>query len=492
MSPHRAIGSHGTLPWHIPEDLAHFKQLTWGHTVLMGRKTYESLPHGALPGRRNIVLSQTLTKLPDGEVCRSLKEALALVSNDEEVFVMGGASVYREALPWALRIFITLVDEEPEAADTFFPAFDESQWLETKHEQHPGFAFTDAKLPESASRIDWDKLLDFGTRQSIRGVLLYGIKKLPADGPHPTFPQLKRWLKTSIAIKTTNIQVYRDAVTLSQCFHKETGGESVVMKGQANALRYPDPYIREPGDIDLWTTATTKQLIRWAHSHDPKGSVEYHHVDLNTLATPVELHYVPSFMGNLFYEWRMRQWFKKEKPRQFGNKAVLPDGLGEIGILEPSFDCIFLYFPIVTHDAPLLLRGHRLPAGDRLLLPAQRHAERRRIHHANGQKAQHAQVYSYRDVCPPGSLRLAGGQTAVRSRQPVQLPRLVPVEPIQVGDPAQSAFCQGVSRRGRLWTADRALLACGLQVLAVFLGRLSSVFDRQLPVDNVVEAYDGL
>lgn len=207
----------------------------------------------------------------------------------------------------------------------------------------------DAKLPESASSIDWDKLLDFGTRQSIRGVLLYGIKKLPADGPHPTFPQLKRWLKTSIAIKTTNIQVYRDAVTLSQCFHKETGGESVVMKGQANALRYPDPYIREPGDIDLWTTATTKQLIRWAHSHDPKGSVEYHHVDLNALATPVELHYVPSFMGNLFYEWRMRQWFKKEKPRQFGNKAVLPDGLGEIGILEPSFDCIFQLSHMMHH-----------------------------------------------------------------------------------------------------------------------------------------------
>ena len=66
---------------------------------------------------------------------------MALVSNDEEVFVMGGASVYREALPLASRIFITLVDEEPEAADTFFPAFDKSQWLETKHEQHPGFAF---------------------------------------------------------------------------------------------------------------------------------------------------------------------------------------------------------------------------------------------------------------------------------------------------------------------------------------------------------------
>ena len=143
MSPHRAIGAHGTLPWHIPEDLARFKQLTWGHTVLMGRKTYASLPHGALPGRRNIVLSRTITELPGCEIYRSLEEGLSHVSNEEEVFVMGGASVYREALPLATRLFITLVDREPEAADTFFPTFDESQWKETKQGQHQGFAFTE-------------------------------------------------------------------------------------------------------------------------------------------------------------------------------------------------------------------------------------------------------------------------------------------------------------------------------------------------------------
>jgi hypothetical protein len=207
----------------------------------------------------------------------------------------------------------------------------------------------DAAVPETIGSIDWDALLDFGKRQSIRGVLLHGIQKLPASAPHPSFPQLKRWLQQSIAIKTANIQTYRDAVTVTQRFHEETGCDSVVMKGQANALRYPDPYMREPGDIDLWTTATTKQLIRWAHSHDAKGSVEYHHVDLNVLPTPVELHYVPSFMGNLFYEWRMRRWFKKEKPRQFGNKATLPDGLGEIGILEPSFDCVFQLSHMMHH-----------------------------------------------------------------------------------------------------------------------------------------------
>lgn len=207
----------------------------------------------------------------------------------------------------------------------------------------------DAGVPETTGSIDWDVLLDFGKRQSIRGVLLHGIRKLPDDAPHPSFPQLKRWLQQRIAIKTANIRIYRDAVNVTRRFHEETGCDSVVMKGQANALRYPDPYMREPGDIDLWTTAATKPLIRWAHSHDPRGSIEYHHVDLNVLATPVELHYVPSFMGNLFYEWRMRRWFKKEKPGQFGNKATLPDGLGEIGVLEPSFDCVFQLSHMMHH-----------------------------------------------------------------------------------------------------------------------------------------------
>lgn len=143
LSPQGAIGAHGTLPWHIPEDLARFKALTWGHTVLMGRKTYASLPHGALPGRRNIVLSRTLTRLPHCEVYPSLEEALQHCAQDEAVFVMGGASVYRAALPLATRLYITFVEKEPADADTFFLAFDKDGWREEKHEQHPGFAFTE-------------------------------------------------------------------------------------------------------------------------------------------------------------------------------------------------------------------------------------------------------------------------------------------------------------------------------------------------------------
>ncbi len=151
----RAIGCNNKLPWSIPEDLAHFKTMTMGHPVIMGRKTYESLPHGALPGRRNIVLSKSLSLLPDAEVYSSLELAVKACvkrpggttpypqdpSETPMAFVIGGASVYRQALPLASKLFITLVDDSPVNADAFFPVIDPKQWVETKKEKHQGFSF---------------------------------------------------------------------------------------------------------------------------------------------------------------------------------------------------------------------------------------------------------------------------------------------------------------------------------------------------------------
>lgn len=206
-----------------------------------------------------------------------------------------------------------------------------------------------AELPASTHDLDWDGLFKFGTSQCVRGVLFGGIKKLKGSDPHPTPEQLKQWLAFLAAIKKANVQVYRDADFITRAYKKETGFDSVVMKGQANALLYPDSYVREPGDIDLWTTASTKQVIRWARRHDPKATIGYHHIDVNGLRTPVEVHYIPSFMGNLFYEWRLRRYFEKEKTKQFGNKRVLPDDLGEIGVLCPDFDCIFQLTHMMHH-----------------------------------------------------------------------------------------------------------------------------------------------
>ena len=206
-----------------------------------------------------------------------------------------------------------------------------------------------AELPASISDIDWDGLFKFGTSQCIRGVLFGGIKKLKSSDPHPTAKQLNLWLTYVSIIKKSNVQVYRDADFITRAFKKDTGFDTVVMKGQANALLYPSPYIREPGDIDLWTTASTKQVIRWARCRDQKAIIGYHHIDVSGLRTPVEVHYIPSFMGNLFYEWRLRRYFGKEKAKQFDNKKALPDDLGEIGVLSPDFDSIFQLSHMMHH-----------------------------------------------------------------------------------------------------------------------------------------------
>lgn len=134
----RAIGHDNRLLFRLPDDLKRFKALTTGHTVLMGRNTYDSLPKGALPNRRNIVLSRSLKSLPGCEVFPSLEAALQVCAPDEQVFVIGGAAVYRAALPMADRLALTLIDAEAKEADTFFPEWDDgSSWQLVSEEHHP-------------------------------------------------------------------------------------------------------------------------------------------------------------------------------------------------------------------------------------------------------------------------------------------------------------------------------------------------------------------
>ncbi len=132
-----AIGYQNKLLYWLPNDLKRFKTLTSGHTIVMGRKTFESLPKGALPNRRNLVLTRNAEfSAPGVEAFPSLLSALAACGNDEEIYVIGGASVYAEALPAADRLCLTFVDDIPEAADAFFPTINVNQWQEVAREDH--------------------------------------------------------------------------------------------------------------------------------------------------------------------------------------------------------------------------------------------------------------------------------------------------------------------------------------------------------------------
>lgn len=120
------IGDKNTLLWHIKEDMKHFRSLTTGHPVVMGRKTYDSLGR-PLPNRRNVVITRQDIAIEGCEIAHSLEEALALFTPDEEVFVIGGAQIYAEAMPLADRFYLTVV-EHPYEGDTAFPAWDREAW----------------------------------------------------------------------------------------------------------------------------------------------------------------------------------------------------------------------------------------------------------------------------------------------------------------------------------------------------------------------------
>ncbi len=123
-----AIGLKGDMPWHIPEDLKHFKKLTTGFPVIMGRKTYESLPCGPLKNRKNIVITRKKSLDADGVfVAANPREALELANSEEEVFIIGGGEIYNIFLPLADKIYLTEIDSEF-PADTFFPLMDKKKW----------------------------------------------------------------------------------------------------------------------------------------------------------------------------------------------------------------------------------------------------------------------------------------------------------------------------------------------------------------------------
>jgi dihydrofolate reductase len=135
IAENNAIGKDNGLLWHLPADLKHFKQITNGHTIIMGRKTFDSMGK-PLPNRRNIVITRNADlKIEGAEVTTSLDDALALCKTEEEVFIIGGAEIYKEALDKTDRIYLTTVHQGFEG-DAYFPELDRNKWVETAREEH--------------------------------------------------------------------------------------------------------------------------------------------------------------------------------------------------------------------------------------------------------------------------------------------------------------------------------------------------------------------
>jgi len=135
MAKNRTIGINNTLPWRCPEDLKHFKALTMGHHMIMGRKTFDSIGK-PLPGRTTVVVSRNKSlKIEGCTIAHSLQEAVAACAGDTEIFVVGGAELYTQALPLADRLYLTEIQQDI-AGDAFFPSFSLNNWQEISRERH--------------------------------------------------------------------------------------------------------------------------------------------------------------------------------------------------------------------------------------------------------------------------------------------------------------------------------------------------------------------
>ena len=146
IAENNVIGKNNDLIWHISEDLKRFKSITSGHTIIMGRKTYESLPFKPLPRRKNIVISSKNIKFEGAVTVKSPKEAIDLCKNEDEIFICGGAAIYEAFLPKAEKFYLTQVHESF-SGDTFFPEINFDDWLilnsvDNKHDKKTGFRYS--------------------------------------------------------------------------------------------------------------------------------------------------------------------------------------------------------------------------------------------------------------------------------------------------------------------------------------------------------------
>ena len=152
VAKNNAIGLNNELLYRLSNDLKRFKALTTGHTIIMGRKTFESLPKGALPNRRNIVMSrQEGLRYENAECYRSIEEALMQCDYTEDLYIIGGGELYRQTLGLAKRVHLTLVDDTPAEADAFFPELNPDEWVEVLREEHPA----DEKHAQAYAFVDY-------------------------------------------------------------------------------------------------------------------------------------------------------------------------------------------------------------------------------------------------------------------------------------------------------------------------------------------------
>ncbi len=203
--------------------------------------------------------------------------------------------------------------------------------------------------------MDWQELYSFASKQALLGLCFDGIERLGEEYPE----ELKRnpigrellmtWMGVAQQIRRQNMKVNTVASKLYSML-REDGLRCCILKGQGNALMYPNVYSRNPGDIDVWVNASREQITEYAKKHFKLGDdIRYHHIETSVDGVPVELHFFPCTMNNPIYHARLQKWFKRNADLQCSNVVSLPDGIGEIAIPTTAFNVVYQLTHLYHH-----------------------------------------------------------------------------------------------------------------------------------------------
>ena len=203
------------------------------------------------------------------------------------------------------------------------------------------------EIPGSLKEVDWKELYAIAKKQALLGVLFHGIQRLPKELA-PEQKLLMQWMVMAEMIRKQNIKLFQDSVKVCQNFEKE-GFANCILKGQGNALLYPDPYMRTPGDIDIYLAGGRKRVMQYINKVCPNQVMRYHHVDFPVMKTAIEVHFTPSYMFFPIHNSRMQKWFKEVMGEQCNHRVSLPDGYGEIHVPQVSFNVIYILSHLHRH-----------------------------------------------------------------------------------------------------------------------------------------------
>ena len=203
------------------------------------------------------------------------------------------------------------------------------------------------EIPGSLKEADWKELYAIAKKQALLGVLFFGIRRLPKELA-PEQKLLMQWMVMAEMIRKQNIRLFQDSVKVCQNFENK-GFSNCILKGQGNALLYPDPYMRTPGDIDIYLTGGRKRVMQYINKVCPNQVMRYHHVDFPVMKTAIEVHFTPSYMFFPIHNSRMQKWFKEVMGEQCNHRVSLPDGYGEIHVPQVSFNVIYILSHLYRH-----------------------------------------------------------------------------------------------------------------------------------------------